>query len=88
MPILVHLSDLHLLGNPTEQEIVFDELVSALAHLREQTAEPVALLAITGDVFDSATAPASVATRRFEALHAEMCGALGRDVPTVIEVGS
>jgi 3',5'-cyclic AMP phosphodiesterase CpdA len=88
MALILHLSDLHLLASPREQEIIFDELVSALQHLREQSSEPVGLLAITGDVFDSAAVDPDMATHRFEELHKEMCRALGREVPTVIVPGN
>lgn len=87
MPIILHLSDLHLLASPREQEVIFDELVLALQHVRDHSG-PVGLLAITGDVFDSAAVDVDMATHRFEELHKEMCLALGRDVPTVIVPGN
>jgi 3',5'-cyclic AMP phosphodiesterase CpdA len=88
MALIIHLSDLHLLSNPQEQEVIFDELVSALRHVGEQSAGPVRLLAITGDVFDSATIDAKFATHRFAQLHKEICAALGGEVPTVIVPGN
>jgi 3',5'-cyclic AMP phosphodiesterase CpdA len=88
MAILLHLSDLHLLASPREQEIIFDELVSALEHVREHASSPIGLLAITGDVFDSAAVDVDMATHRFAELHTEICRALGREVPTVIVPGN
>jgi 3',5'-cyclic AMP phosphodiesterase CpdA len=88
MSIILHLSDLHLLSNPGEQEIIFDELVSALRHVREHAGAPIDLLAITGDVFDSAAVDVDMATARFAELHQDMRGALGGDVPTVIVPGN
>jgi 3',5'-cyclic AMP phosphodiesterase CpdA len=88
MSLIVHLSDLHLFANPREQEVIFDELVSALQHVQDHATQPVGLLAITGDVFESATVSLDMATHRFGELHKEMCRALGRDVPTVIVPGN
>jgi 3',5'-cyclic AMP phosphodiesterase CpdA len=79
---------LHLLANPREQEVIFDELVAALRHVREQYDGAVGLLAITGDVFDSSTVEPKVATHRFVELHKEMGRALGGNVPTVIVPGN
>ena len=47
MTTILHLSDLHLFASRREQEIIFDELVSALQHVREHAASPIGLLAIT-----------------------------------------
>ena len=88
MPLILHLSDLHLFASPREQEIIFDELVAALPHAQKQTSESIGLLVITGDVFDSATLPVETATRRFRELHDDICRALGRHVPTVIVPGN
>ena len=88
MPLMLHLSDLHLLASPREQEVIFDELVTALEHVQDHAPEPVGLLAITGDIFDSAVAQLDLATHRFSELHKEMCRALGGDVPTVIVPGN
>lgn len=88
MALILHFSDLHLLARPREQEIIFEELLAALAHVQELAHEPVGLLAITGDIFDSATLPVAQATRRFCQLHAAVCDALHRDVPTVIVPGN
>lgn len=88
MTTILHLSDLHLFASPREQEIIFDELVSALQHVREHAASPIGLLALTGDLFDSAAVDVDMAAHRFEELHKEMCRALARDVPTVIVPGN
>jgi DNA repair exonuclease SbcCD nuclease subunit len=88
MSIILHVSDLHLLASPREQEVIFDELVLALQHVRDHSSAPVGLLAITGDVFDSAAVDVDIATHRFADLHREMCLALGHDVPTVIVPGN
>lgn len=88
MSLVLHLSDLHLFANPREQEVIFDELVSALRYVREQPGQSVELLAITGDVFDSASVDVKMATHRFTELHREICHALGRDVPTVVVPGN
>lgn len=87
MPAIVQLSDLHLLANPGEQEAIFDDLVATLGNIARTASEPVALLVVTGDVFDSATLDASMATHRFKMLHKEICRALG-PVPTVIVPGN
>jgi hypothetical protein len=85
---IIQLSDLHLLAQPAEQEAIFDELVATLREVAETSRERVGLLAITGDVFDSATLDPVIATDRFKMLHKEMCRALGSDVPTVIVPGN
>ena len=36
MSLILHLSDLHLLANPKEQESIFDGLVGALREVRER----------------------------------------------------
>ena len=88
MPLILHLSDLHLFASPREQDVIFEELVAALPHVQDQASEPVSLLAITGDVFDSASLATDMATGRFLELHEEICRSLGREVPTVIVPGN
>jgi len=85
---LIQLSDLHLLAQPAEQEAILDELVATLREAAATSREPVGLLAITGDVFDSTTLDPVLATHRFKTLHREICRALGSDVPTVIVPGN
>jgi len=86
--LVLHLSDLHLLANPREQESIFDGLVDALRDVRARAGRPVDLLAITGDVFDSATVDPRLATMRFLDLFTDIGRALGREPPTVILPGN
>lgn len=88
MSLVLHLSDLHLLSNPSEQEAIFDGLVQALREVRQQRGRRVDLLAITGDVFDSATAEPRLATTRFLELFTAIGRALGEEPPTVIVPGN
>ncbi|HVY31365.1 MAG TPA: metallophosphoesterase [Polyangiaceae bacterium] len=88
MGLIVHLSDLHLLFNPTEQESIFDGLVHALRDVRQRWARPVDLLVITGDVFDSSTLDSRLAITRFLELFAGIGRALGGEPPTVILPGN
>jgi 3',5'-cyclic AMP phosphodiesterase CpdA len=88
LSLVLHLSDLHLLANPKEQESIFDGLVSALRHVRERYPGGVDLLAVTGDVFDSATHARGLATTRFLELFSAMGRALGREPATVIIPGN
>jgi 3',5'-cyclic AMP phosphodiesterase CpdA len=86
--LILHLSDLHLLFNPTEQESIFDGLVQALRDVRNRWHRPVDLLAITGDVFDSSASEPKLATTRFLELFAGIGRALGAEPPTVILPGN
>jgi len=88
LSLVLHLSDLHLLANPKEQESIFDGLVGALRHVRERYAGSVDLLAVTGDVFDSATHSRELATTRFLELFSAMGRALGKEPATVIVPGN
>lgn len=88
MALVFQLSDLHLLAQPAEQEAIFDELVATLREVSQSSKEPAGLLAITGDVFDSATLDPVMAAHRFKMLHKEICRSLGADVPTVIVPGN
>jgi 3',5'-cyclic AMP phosphodiesterase CpdA len=86
--LVFQLSDLHLFAQPDEQEAIFDELVATLREVTLAAGEPAALLAITGDVFDSASVEPVMAAHRFKMLHKEICRSLGSDVPTVIVPGN
>ncbi|HMJ15367.1 MAG TPA: metallophosphoesterase, partial [Polyangiaceae bacterium] len=86
MARIVQLSDLHLFANPSEQEHIFDELVTALRSVNKQRA--VDLLVITGDVFDTASVDTGVATHRFAELHRELRRALALSSPTIIVPGN
>src|SRR5437870_11500810 len=77
MGLVLHLSDLHLLFNPTEQESIFDGLVHALRDVRKRWDRPIDLLAITGDVFDSSALDSRLAMTRFLELFAVIGRALG-----------
>jgi 3',5'-cyclic AMP phosphodiesterase CpdA len=88
MGLILHLSDLHLLFNPTEQESIFDGLVHALRDVRQRWGRPVDLLAITGDVFDSSTVDSRLAITRFLELFTAIGRALGAEPPTVILPGN
>jgi len=86
--LILHLSDLHLLFNPTEQESIFDGLVHALRDVRQRAERPVDLLVITGDVFDSSSLDARLAITRFLELFTGIGRALGGEPPTVILPGN
>lgn len=86
--LLAHLSDLHLLKEPVEQEAIFDALVAAVAAERANRGCDFDLLAITGDVFDTATIQPHAAVRHFCSLHERLRRAMGVDVPTVIVPGN
>ncbi len=88
MGLILHLSDLHLLFNPTEQESIFDGLVHALRDVCKRWDRPVDLIAITGDVFDSSTVDSRLATTRFLELFTGIGRALGGEPPTVILPGN
>lgn len=88
MGLILHLSDLHLLFNPTEQESIFDGLVHALRDVRTRYGRKVDLLAITGDVFDSSRSETRLATTRFLELFAGVGRALGGEPATVILPGN
>jgi 3',5'-cyclic AMP phosphodiesterase CpdA len=85
---IVQLSDLHLLADPREQALISDALVAALADDHARRGGSAALLAITGDVFDSATLEPKSATRVFLELHERIQGAIGGEVPTIIVPGN
>lgn len=88
MAWLVHLSDLHLLGNPAEQDTILRSLVHALGEERDRRGVSPDLMCLTGDVFDSSTLDHRTATRAFRRLLDEMHEALGGDVATVIVPGN
>ncbi|AKF05435.1 hypothetical protein DB32_002584 [Sandaracinus amylolyticus] len=86
--LILHLSDLHLLGEPREQDAILASLITALEKERARRGRRVDLIAITGDVFDSATIDPRVAVRELEALHKCITRALGDDVPTIVVPGN
>jgi len=87
--LVVHLSDLHLVAaGDAEQEAILDGLIEALKNESLQRKARVDLVAITGDVFDTANADPDVSTRRFEQLFDRIQAALGGEVMTVIVPGN
>ena len=89
MALIVQLSDLHLLArDDAEQAAILDALLSALRGELEARGAAVDLVAITGDVFDSASDDPKVATARFDRLFRRLQEALGGNVMTVIVPGN
>ena len=89
MALIVQLSDLHLLArDDAEQAAILDALLSALRGELEARAAAVDLVAITGDVFDSASDDPKVATARFDRFFQRLQEALGGNVMTVIVPGN
>lgn len=85
---MVQLSDLHLLSGALEAQEILAALPEALAGEQARRRVPVELLAITGDVFDSAILPAERAVSAFQALYERVVKALGHPVPTVVVPGN
>jgi 3',5'-cyclic AMP phosphodiesterase CpdA len=85
MATIVHLSDLHLRDPSAEQSDMHEALV---ATLKARHATPVALLAITGDVFDTASDNFDVTIPRFVDLFDRIRASLGGEIPTVIVPGN
>lgn len=88
MAVIVHLSDLHLGSAESEQEDILRALPRALAALHAADPEPPSLLAITGDVFDTATIDAADALQTLGEFLGGVRGALGAEVPAVIIPGN
>jgi 3',5'-cyclic AMP phosphodiesterase CpdA len=88
MNLLVHLSDLHIARDPARQALLFDKLVETLASERQAAAHERIAVAITGDVFDSATDPAAELIDSFLRLHRRVVHALGGDAPTIVLPGN
>ncbi len=86
--LLVHLSDLHILRDAARQALVLDKLVEALAREREASSAERIVVAITGDVFDSATDPVPALIDTFLRLHGRLVAALGGDAPTIVLPGN
>jgi 3',5'-cyclic AMP phosphodiesterase CpdA len=88
MPIIAQLSDLHLLSGEEDQPLILRALVDTLG--REVARRPggIDLLAITGDVFDSATRNPARSIKAFLRFYDELTQALGGAVPTVIVPGN
>ncbi len=88
MTLAIHLSDLHLLSGAPEQDAILEGLVAAVRTYLEETRSEAGLLAITGDVFDSASIDRGRAVRAFRALCDGLAGAMGGPVPTVVVPGN
>jgi 3',5'-cyclic AMP phosphodiesterase CpdA len=88
MQRIVHLSDLHLGATPDQGTLVLAPLVRALAALRARWGEAPALLAITGDLFDSTDVDVTDAAARFVRLLEEIRAAVGGAVPTLLMPGN
>ena len=88
---IVHLSDVHLLSHPLTQPTLFRSLFAALeqVHQKPRGNRPagVDLLAITGDLFQSADAPAEIALDVFHAWFSAIERSLP-GVPVVILPGT
>lgn len=87
MHLLFHLSDLHLRERDPTQGLVIEKLVEALRFEREAAGAAHAWVAITGDVFDSATSIARLLDSFLE-MHERILGALGPDTPLVVVPGN
>src|SRR6476646_2879979 len=88
MTTIVHLSDLHLLGDELEQAKIVPALMSALATVRSELGRLPDLVVCTGDVFDSAAIPTDVAASRLAQFGADIERALGAAVPAVVVPGN
>lgn len=87
MALILHLSDLHLGSSAPEQRPILAALPTALDALRQAAGAP-SLVAITGDVFDSATVEIVHAIERFTAFVGDVRRALGAEVPVVVVPGN
>jgi 3',5'-cyclic AMP phosphodiesterase CpdA len=85
---VIHMSDLHLGAGEAQVATIFEPMVRALRSLRAGWEAPPALLAITGDLYDSTTVDVREATARFVELLAAIRDALGADVPTLLMPGN
>lgn len=88
MALIIHLSDLHLVSGAPEEEDIIRSLDAAIRSYLETTGLQVDLLAITGDLFDSASLDADRAVRAFRRLHEGLVAAMGRVPPTVLVPGN
>jgi hypothetical protein len=86
--LLVHLSDLRIVRDAARQALVLDKLVETLAREREKSSAERIVIAITGDVFDSATDPAPALIETFLRLHGRLVAALEALCRTVGEAAS
>jgi len=88
MPLLVHLSDLHMARNPGAQSGIFDGLVRALGVVHRRHGGQGVTVVVTGDVFESSTLSDREAVDGFLHLHERIVEALGGDAPFVVLPGN
>lgn len=86
--LILQLSDLHLLSGAEHEAPIQEALVAAVRAETHRRQQPVSMMAITGDVFDSSTVEPERAIEAFRALHGRMTDTLGGHVPTVIVPGN
>lgn len=87
---VVHVSDIHLGADDRQRDDILRPLVRALREQRERWGDEQVptLLSITGDLHDTPSRDVTEATRDFVDVLAEIRGALGGDVPTVLLPGN
>jgi 3',5'-cyclic AMP phosphodiesterase CpdA len=88
MPLIFHLSDLHIDTTSDAQRVLFDVLVDTLGREKQASNADQFALVITGDVFDSSTMPPGEAVPCFLDLHARIVAALGCALPSVVIPGN
>ncbi len=88
MGLIVQISDLHLLSGGPDYPAIMRELPGALAREQRQRDMRVELMALTGDVFDSAGLDLGAAMAAFAEFKENVSSALGGAVPMVIVPGN
>jgi 3',5'-cyclic AMP phosphodiesterase CpdA len=88
MPRIFHLSDLHLTKDAEAQATILDRLVDAVRRERAEAPGDHIAIAITGDLFDSASDPIDVLVEAFLRLHGRILDALGGEAPTIVVPGN
>jgi hypothetical protein len=88
MPVVFHLSDLHIDPRSVAQRVLFDVLVETLRREKHASGADRFALVVTGDVFDSSTLPAREAIPLFLDLHTRIVAALGCELPSVVLPGN
>ena len=88
MTFIVHLSDLHMTRSDRAQSRLFDKLLEALKAEHEKARPERTTVFITGDVFDSGTAPPGPLVHEFLTWHSRMLEVLGGNAFTVVLPGN
>jgi hypothetical protein len=88
MATIAQLSDLHLLSGEAEQSDILAALSAALRRELTDKNRRLDLLAITGDVFDTASRTPALSVNAFMEFYDDLTRALGAAVPTVIVPGN